>query len=222
MIKALYSTLVEIADSKKAVMAILSVAAALGAKYGLGFDPQQAFLLISPLLVAIAGQAHVDAAEKKAGTPIPGALLTTLAAPAKTPQAGFARLAVMGVIATISVALAFVDLGACKGPTPVPVSDIINCAKLEGGNDWPAIEAKLRPDLDAHNWSQLVADAEALGPTVGLDIASCVAVELVQQYLSTKQVATQTSGAHEAIDKLRVKLAAPGKSVTFHTSAGDL
>lgn len=46
--------------SKKFVMAVLSVAAYLGAKIGLGFSAEEAFAVISPLLAAILGQGAAD------------------------------------------------------------------------------------------------------------------------------------------------------------------
>jgi hypothetical protein len=150
----------------------------------------------------------------------------------KIPQAGFARLGLLLVL-VVGVVGGFVAMqsSGCGGVTPVPVSDVIDCIKLEAGVDLIALKKTLQDDINASDWKKLVSDAAAAAPGLstvpsqGLAIASCVATELVQQYLTTKQTggAKATTGAHVAIDQLRAKLSTPGKSVTFHTAQyGDL
>lgn len=46
--------------SKKFQMAILAIVAQVAARFGLSFDVDQALLFVSPLMIAIAGQAAVD------------------------------------------------------------------------------------------------------------------------------------------------------------------
>lgn len=60
MLAALRLTVVALLGSKKFVMAMLTMVAALAAKYGLGFDPAQALAFLSPLIAAIIGQGVAD------------------------------------------------------------------------------------------------------------------------------------------------------------------
>lgn len=115
--------------------------------------------------------------------------------------------------------------GGCTKPLPVPVNDIIDCAKAEGMADWSTFVTKLTPDLG--NWSKLVADVIALAPTAGFHIAECVAEDLINQYLSVKN--PNTVAAAQAREDIRNYVqnslakarsdggeAAPPRKVIFH------
>jgi len=69
MLKALWSTFVEIADSKKAVTAIVAATVAGLGHFGLHVDPIVILAVISPLLAYIVAQAHVDASKAKGAAP---------------------------------------------------------------------------------------------------------------------------------------------------------
>lgn len=75
---SLRDTLLELVRSKKFLMAVLAAIAWLGGRFGLHLDPSEATELISPILVAIAGQAVADhgksAAQIEAANPKPGSL----------------------------------------------------------------------------------------------------------------------------------------------------
>lgn len=57
---ALYAALVELAASKKFVMAILTMIAYLVGKFGFELDTEHVYGIISPLLAAIFGQGIAD------------------------------------------------------------------------------------------------------------------------------------------------------------------
>lgn len=107
---------------------------------------------------------------------------------------------------------------ACPvGPGPNPIHVVVDCVKLEGSQTWNNVWAMLQEDLG--NWSKLLSDTEALGKKFGYDTARCVAMELVQGYLSTKQA--DIAGTHEARDTAD-KIRAQAGNATFHTKDGDL
>ena len=101
------------------------------------------------------------------------------------------------------VTVVLVTSSSCR-PLPLPVTDVIDCIKAEASTDWPVIEAQLKPDEDAGNWSKLATDAIALAPTVALHVAECVAEEMFQQYLSVKRPdIASTNSAATAREQIR-------------------
>ena len=61
MLKALISTITELLDSKKAAYSFLATALAVVLHLQFGVSPESALILVSPLALATAAQAHVDA-----------------------------------------------------------------------------------------------------------------------------------------------------------------
>jgi hypothetical protein len=61
MLQALLRTLTEILDSKKAAYSFIATAIAIILHLEFGVSPENALLLVSPLGLATAAQAHVDA-----------------------------------------------------------------------------------------------------------------------------------------------------------------
>ena len=61
MLQALSRTLTEILDSKKAAYSFIATAVAIILHLEFGVSPENALLLVSPLGLATAVQAHVDA-----------------------------------------------------------------------------------------------------------------------------------------------------------------
>lgn len=122
----------------------------------------------------------------------------------------------VGMIIGVSVA----TQPACR-PLPVPVTDLVDCLKAEGDAHWAEVLAKLTPDIG--DWGKLAADVLALAPSYGLHVVECVGEELIQQYLSVKHAdMASTHDAHDAAEKIRASVSAPGRSATFHTSKGNL
>lgn len=133
------------------------------------------------------------------------------------------RRAITSIVYIPLLALALVcSIVACK-PTPVPVADLEVCTKLEV----PALEAKaneLLAEALAHGWAAAEAMAERQIVTSGASIIGCAFAMIVDQYLAEHKAASpaQSWEAHDALEKLRAKLSAPGHSLTFRTSRGDL
>ncbi len=67
MLQALVRTITEILDSKKAAYSFIATALAAVLHLYFGVSPENALLLVSPLGVATAAQAHVDASRAKNG-----------------------------------------------------------------------------------------------------------------------------------------------------------
>jgi hypothetical protein len=65
MLQALLRTITEILDSKKAAYSFIAVAFAAVLHLYFGVSIQDALLLVSPLALATAAQAHVDASKAK-------------------------------------------------------------------------------------------------------------------------------------------------------------
>jgi hypothetical protein len=79
MLQALLRTVTEILDSKKAAYSFIAAATAIVLHLQFGVSPENALLLVSPLGLATAAQAHVDA---KRG------VSTTASTSGATPSAG--------------------------------------------------------------------------------------------------------------------------------------
>jgi len=69
MLKALISTITELLDSKKAAYSFIAALGASVLHLYFGVSPENALLLVSPLGVATAAQAHVDASAAKNAKP---------------------------------------------------------------------------------------------------------------------------------------------------------
>jgi hypothetical protein len=69
MFNALRSTITELLDSKKAAYGFAATIAAAVLHVYFGVSVEDALMLVSPLGVALVGQAHVDAAVAKSSTP---------------------------------------------------------------------------------------------------------------------------------------------------------
>lgn len=74
MIQALIRTLTEVLDSKKAAYSFIATAVAVVLHLYFGVSPENALLLVSPLGLATAAQAHVDAKANLAGSGSEGAV----------------------------------------------------------------------------------------------------------------------------------------------------
>jgi hypothetical protein len=68
MLQALLRTMTEILDSKKAAYSFIATILAIVLHLQFGVSPQNALLLVSPLGIATAAQAHVDAKQREAST----------------------------------------------------------------------------------------------------------------------------------------------------------
>jgi hypothetical protein len=71
MLQALYRTLTETADSKKAFYSFIATVIMAVCLVVLKTSPEIAAMIAGPFMVATGAQAHVDAAEKKAQAPAP-------------------------------------------------------------------------------------------------------------------------------------------------------
>lgn len=138
-------------------------------------------------------------------------------------------LALVSAFACTGPSVVAIGAGSgCNKPLPVPVNDVIDCAKAEGMTDWSAFVTKLTPDLG--DWTKLVSDVIALAPTAGFHIVECVAEDLINQYLSVKHDnVASTNSAAQAREDIRVYVqnsltkaransgeAAPARKVVFH------
>jgi hypothetical protein len=89
MFQATLRTITELLDSKKAAYSFLAVIFACVLHLGFGVSVSDALLLISPLGLATAAQAHVDAAEAKSiAAFMNGAVPPGGSAPAPPPAGG--------------------------------------------------------------------------------------------------------------------------------------
>jgi len=75
--KALLSTITELLDSKKWVGSYVATIVACVLHLYFGLSIQDSLLLVSPIAIGVAGQAHVDAATAKQPKQLEGALLET-------------------------------------------------------------------------------------------------------------------------------------------------
>ena len=116
------------------------------------------------------------------------------------------------------VILAPLALDACH-TTPRPITDIIDCAKLEG----PAFTAELaKLSALVPDWTAIYQTAIADVAGIGYQVAGCVIADLAQQYLTTKGATAtieETWSAHDALEHFR---ATQAHGATFRTKAGDL
>lgn len=80
MLQAFLRTTTEILDSKKAAYSFIAVGIAVMLHVKFGVTPENALLLVSPLGLATAAQAHVDA--KRAATESTNGVSSVTAAPA--------------------------------------------------------------------------------------------------------------------------------------------
>lgn len=88
MLKALYSTMTELADSKKAAYAFAATIMLAVLIVYFKVDRETALFVVSPLGLGLAGQAHVDAAAARSPKPIEGTVLETYAAEIKPAMPG--------------------------------------------------------------------------------------------------------------------------------------
>lgn len=183
-LKALGSTIVELLDSKKFAMAVLGVVAAGAAHVGLNFSPEQAFLVVSPLIAVILGQSHVDATDAKAAASVKvAAMMNPNGSPAaiKVAQAGFARSEVMIALAGLAVAIVAVVTIAC-GPKAIAAEHAaVTCTEDAAEK---ALEASVTSILTTggDDWERQLL---ALG-TNGLTNELACAVSFVEQLLGAK------------------------------------
>jgi hypothetical protein len=84
MLKALMRTTTEILDSKKAAYSFLAATIAIVLHLRFGVSPADALLLVSPLGLATAAQAHVDA--KRGATNAPTTSTADTATETATPS----------------------------------------------------------------------------------------------------------------------------------------
>jgi hypothetical protein len=82
MFQALLSTITELLDSKKAAYSFIATILACVLHLYFGVDVTNALLLVSPLGVATASQAHVDASAAKSKSASVAAAATPAPAPA--------------------------------------------------------------------------------------------------------------------------------------------
>lgn len=168
LLTALRLGLYGIIASRKAMMAVLAALSTLGARFGLGFDASEAFMLISPFIAAIGGQAHVDAAEKKAQ-----GVAAAAAAPAAavevtqaTEQPPTTKTPVMLFLIVAGIVVLIMTLSGCswfksqgttlkqsvvdctkalakeeiKQWTPMVKQVIVRATDGEGKIDWPSLD----------------------------------------------------------------------------------
>ena len=159
-------------------------------------------------------------------TPILGALklfnpLGPAATGSTTPAAKGTSAALVLIFGG-ALGFAAISQPACKGPVPIPVSDLIDCTKAEGSADWATIVAKLEPDALSGNWAQLVVDVTAIAPTAALHLVECVGEELIQQYTVVKQGdLASVNNAKAAAEQIRAH-DSTGKPYAYHTKLGNL
>ena len=87
MLQALVRTITEILDSKKAAYSFIAVLLASVLHLYFDVSVENALLLVSPLGVATAAQAHVDAAEAKNAKPAVVTSKSVVAVPPSPPVA---------------------------------------------------------------------------------------------------------------------------------------
>lgn len=141
----------------------------------------QVFGLVTAMLTAIAYQYHRTKA--KAGAPLLGQLLTTLAEPVapeqpKTPQAGFVTYLLMPLLA-LALLGGIVAIAACTHQQRVAMSgEFKACAKADLGQLMPT-GLTLAQDVAAKikgNAPTLTSDLDAAAVKVGVDAVKCAAV----------------------------------------------
>lgn len=135
---------------------------------------------------------------------------------------GAARVIPLAIALLFVLATAAIGIAACK-PAPVPIHDVVECAKLEAPKLKDEAAALLAIALSS-GWAAAETRAESDVLTLGGDIVGCAFAMLVDQYLTERTASSpeQSWQAHDAMEKLRAKLSPPGNHVTFRTDKGNL
>jgi hypothetical protein len=108
---------------------------------------------------------------------------------------------------------------ACHGPTPVAISDLEVCAKLDSG--------KLKTEAAQLLVIATTAGFAAAGVQAAIDVAiegagivGCAFAMVAQQYLSAPHSDAERKVAHDAMEQFRAKVSAPGHLKTFVQADG--
>lgn len=115
------TALIALLSSKKFLMAILAIVAAVAARFGLGFDPAAALALVSPLIAAIVAQGVADhgstAATINAAAAPTTKLEVTTPAPSGSSPAAAVIAKVGGLFLVLFALAAAAGSSACSHPS---------------------------------------------------------------------------------------------------------
>lgn len=172
MIKALYSTLVEICDSKKALAVIATLISAAVAHLHWDVSPDAILPYLGLAAAYVVGQGIADHGKGAAEVIARAQALPPKPLAVVPKEAGFAAIQLLSVLAIVGLCAGFTLSNGCGAKTKAAEQAFIDCleegVKAEVPKLLPAVENILASG--GSNWQ---AQLEALGIAYGKDALAC-------------------------------------------------